>query len=257
MICSNLLLSSYVPKLECKQILLIGEDISFQTILSEKLKKIGVGKIKVSSNYIDSINQFFECCPDMILVDMSITSTKSKIKVTVATNYAQALNFNTASLIHHQSEGAKTTIPIVSINKEITILELRRLIESCCESPNVRKPHKPLERLENKLFSEEIFIKIGNVLKKIPFKDIDWFGIGGKYAYLRKNGKELPLNIYLKELEQKIASDLFIRIHQSYIINAKKIESINVINNTVTIQGSKLPIGRSYKKKLFKSINYF
>lgn len=104
---------------------------------------------------------------------------------------------------------------------------------------------------------EGIFVKIGNVLKRIYFKEIDWFGVDGKHAFAKTETRNYPLNISLKNLEDKLRNKNFIRVHQSFMINVKKIESIKLIENIVVVEGKELPIGGSFKKQFLKQINCF
>ncbi|MEM6316994.1 MAG: LytTR family DNA-binding domain-containing protein [Bacteroidota bacterium] len=116
---------------------------------------------------------------------------------------------------------------------------------------------KALIQKKTKKNQEEIFVKIGNILKRIHLKEIDWFGVDGKYAYVKTDNRNYPLSLSLKDLEGKLNHDDFIRIHQSYMVDVKKIESINLIDNFVTIKKVELPIGRSFRKQLLSQIVCF
>lgn len=104
---------------------------------------------------------------------------------------------------------------------------------------------------------EEIYIKIGNVLKKKLLTDIDWFGVDGKYAYAEIKNKRLLMSLSLKELEGRLNNNHFIRVHQSYMVNLRKIDAIDIIKNVIIINGKEVPIGRSYKTNFLDKIEYF
>lgn len=110
---------------------------------------------------------------------------------------------------------------------------------------------------QTKKNTEEIFIKIGNILKKINLEDVDWFGVDGKYAFAKTANRNYPLSISLKELEEKLNGKHFIRIHQSYMVDIRKVDMIKPMENIILIKGENLPIGRSFKKHLLNSITYF
>ena len=57
----------------------------------------------------------------------------------------------------------------------------------------------------------------------------------------------LPSSSSLKEIDNKLPSSTFIRVHKSYIVNAKKIELI--YDNLVIIGKHHIPIGRTYSAK--------
>jgi DNA-binding LytR/AlgR family response regulator len=49
--------------------------------------------------------------------------------------------------------------------------------------------------------------------------------------------------------------EVFLRIHRSYIVSIQKIEAITA--ETIEIAKRELSIGRSYKRAVFKALNYF
>lgn len=244
-------------KLDSKSVLIVEKDLTVQNSLKNTLNGIGIKKILAVRTYEQALSSFLAATPDLALIDISLESERTGIDIAHAFNAYTKIPFifMTADYSEAQYEIAKEAGPIAFTNKNISKLDLKQIIElSLHQNIANTKLSNTTSKMDS--FSEEIFIKIGNVLKRISLIDIDWFGIDGKYAYLQKENRQLPLNIYLKELGQMIPADLFVRIHQSYIINIKKIESINTVKGIVTIQNEELPIGRSYKKDFFKRIRY-
>lgn len=97
------------------------------------------------------------------------------------------------------------------------------------------------------------FVKNGNITQKINFADILF--VEGMKDYLRiwTNKEKVMTLLSFKKLEDALPSTGFIRIHKSYLISIDKIESIE--RNRVLIAGERLPIGESFKRDFFKTIN--
>ena len=61
----------------------------------------------------------------------------------------------------------------------------------------------------------------------------------------------------MKAIDQQLPSYLFIRVHRSYIVNKRRINSIK--DNALEISGyndvNNIPIGKSYRDALLKEIN--
>lgn len=57
----------------------------------------------------------------------------------------------------------------------------------------------------------------------------------------------------LKELENQLPNELFIRIHRSYLINVAKITSHT--KTSVTLSGKELPVSKAYKVDFLNQIN--
>jgi DNA-binding LytR/AlgR family response regulator len=76
---------------------------------------------------------------------------------------------------------------------------------------------------------------------------IKWCKSNGNYVTLFC--EVLPskvIRIALTELLQHLPNTTFIRIHKSYIVNVNYIKNLRA--TTLTIDGKKLPIGRTYQK---------
>ena len=57
----------------------------------------------------------------------------------------------------------------------------------------------------------------------------------------------------MKSLEAKLPTNLFQRIHRSYIVSLDKIDAI--VGNMVEINKKHLPIGKNYREALLTIIN--
>lgn len=51
-----------------------------------------------------------------------------------------------------------------------------------------------------------------------------------------------------KIISEKLPTDIFVRIHRSYVVNREKIDAIQ--KNKINIQSQVLPIGKLYKHSL-------
>lgn len=81
---------------------------------------------------------------------------------------------------------------------------------------------------------------------KINYDDLIY--IEGQKAYVTFFTKRQQITALasLKELEQRLPAEHFIRIHKSYIVSIKKIHTLE--GNSIEIAGKYLPIGKNYKK---------
>jgi len=56
----------------------------------------------------------------------------------------------------------------------------------------------------------------------------------------------------LKQLEEELPTDRFMRVHRSYIIHRNKIDSVN--KNRIIIGQKQVPIGETYRKQFMAII---
>jgi len=109
---------------------------------------------------------------------------------------------------------------------------------------------KPIENANNK--NQFITVKADYKLHKINLETIDY--IEGLKAYVSffVNGKRLIALESLKNLEEQLPSDRFIRVHKSYIIPLNRVKSLE--GNMLELDSKKIPIGKSYKEAVLKKI---
>lgn len=91
-----------------------------------------------------------------------------------------------------------------------------------------------------------MMIRADYSLVKIVFDDITL--IEGLDDYIKihlKDNRPVVVRLTMKAVMSKLPSDLFVRIHRSYIIPVKLIDSVR--SKVVNISGIQLPIGLSYE----------
>ena len=105
--------------------------------------------------------------------------------------------------------------------------------------------------------SDEIFIKKGNSLVKIKYSDILWVEALENYVVINSLTDRYTIHFTMKAIENQLPSSHFKRVHRSFIVNIKAINSIE--DNTVIIKThdtkKQIPIGKSYRDQLLSDIN--
>lgn len=90
--------------------------------------------------------------------------------------------------------------------------------------------------------------KVDGKLVKLYYDDILFIeGLKEYVRFICKSGKYVTLES-LKNLEQQLSSDIFLRVHKSYIVSKEKVHS--VIGNMLEIQTYKIPISRSKREEV-------
>ena len=105
--------------------------------------------------------------------------------------------------------------------------------------------------------SDFIFVKADKKLTKIHYRDIIYIEGLKDYVIIRMNtGRVITLQT-MKSLEDKLPSNLFKRIHRSYIVALDEIRAIvgNMVEVIEKNQTKHLPIGKNYRDELLQMIN--
>ena len=100
-----------------------------------------------------------------------------------------------------------------------------------------------------------LFIKSNKKTIKIKYADIQFIEGLGDYIKIHLSNEKLVTNLSMKKIFGLLPEKQFYRIHKSFIISIDKIE--NIEGNMVSINGTKLPIGNSYRQDFVGFINSF
>jgi DNA-binding LytR/AlgR family response regulator len=101
---------------------------------------------------------------------------------------------------------------------------------------------------------KSIFIKDGTKLVRVDYDELLFIKSEGNYANFVQEQNQTMSLMSMKDLESKLPPD-FIRVHRSFIVNAKKIQVI--LQDEIVIKDKRIPIGEKYKAELLKTIQEF
>lgn len=103
----------------------------------------------------------------------------------------------------------------------------------------------------------EIFIKKEASLIKLKLKDIIYIEALENYVTIATVDKKFTIHFTMKAIENQLSSEIFIRVHRSFIVNKSMIKTIQensldlIVGNTL----KSVPVGKSFKDLLLKNIN--
>ncbi|SIQ21804.1 LytR/AlgR family response regulator transcription factor [Maribacter ulvicola] len=130
----------------------------------------------------------------------------------------------------------------------------KRFVQAVHKLPN---PNEVLEHnfevAVHDVLANVIFIKCGYEHIKIEVGDIRFIQSDADYTELYTKDRKYLSHETLKYWQEFLDSQLFLRIHRSYILNICKIHKI--IGNQVLLEsGESLPIGRAYKEDFMNKV---
>lgn len=108
--------------------------------------------------------------------------------------------------------------------------------------PDIQQPAQSIET------KDYLFLSMQKKKVKILFADILYVESQREYIKIVTTGKEYLSKMSTHEIEALLPAQLFRRIHRSFIVSISKIESYTA--EMVEINGTALPVGRSYRDSL-------
>lgn len=134
-----------------------------------------------------------------------------------------------------------------AVNKAIEQIELQRKDSSSGGNNNQVEEIGP----------DYFFVKADKKLVKVKFNDIIYIEGLKDYVIIRMDDSRVITLQTMKSLEEKLPSDIFRRIHRSYIVNVDRINAVvgNMIEVLEKGKAKHLPIGKNYREDLLALIN--
>lgn len=109
------------------------------------------------------------------------------------------------------------------------------------------------ETSETVPFADRLLVKKLGKEFLIQTDEIDWLEACGNYVNLNVDGRVYPFRGTMKELDERLSDDKFLRIHRSYIVNLNRVSQIEPQETgdaIVHLTGDhQLPFSRRYRSQ--------
>lgn len=226
------------------------------------LKKIGYDVIGAFSSGEKTIEALKELQPDIILMDIMLSGKMSGVDTSayVKENYGIPVVFLTAYADEKTISKAKVTEPYGYVIKPFKEIDLRTSIEMALykykkEKEKLQNPGAASMNFSSNLSSEYIYVKSNSRLIKVQNENIYFVEALKDYVIIHTDSAKYTIHSTMKDIENKLLKEDFMRIHRSFIVNLKKIKAIESQNIILEKSEKVLPIGGSYKDELYRRIN--
>jgi DNA-binding LytR/AlgR family response regulator len=117
----------------------------------------------------------------------------------------------------------------------------------------VQKVEKKKEEDDSASGNDHIFIKADGKLIRLQNDDILYIESMGDYVKFITADKKYITHNTIKNLETKVDTLRFMKVHRSYIVNLSRIDDIQ--ENMLYIKGTMIPISKAHKAKVLQKIN--
>lgn len=100
---------------------------------------------------------------------------------------------------------------------------------------------------------EYIYLKADKKMVKVRLHEILYIESLKDYVRVSTSNKDVITHQKISYLEEKLPEECFLRIHRSFIVALRKIETYSA--STIEVPGKELPIGRMYKEQVLERLN--
>lgn len=243
-------------------VLVIEDEAIVSKDIQHSLKKLGYNVVGAASTGEKAIELASETKPDIVLMDIMLKGQMTGIEA--AEEIKARINVPVIYLTAYADEGtlskAKVTEPYGYIIKPFKEIDIHTSIEMAIykhqKETEIRKERDLLYSLvENKESKDFIFVKSNSRLVKLKTSDIYFVEALKDYVVINALNSRYTIHSTMKDIEKKLPTEDFIRVHRSFIVRLDKIAAIEQPNLILENDKKVIPIGGSYKDDLSNRIN--
>ncbi|QCR23487.1 LytTR family DNA-binding domain-containing protein [Pontibacter sp. SGAir0037] len=242
--------------------ILISED---EVIIAEDiaacLEELGYETCAIDSGE-DTLNMIRETQPDLVLLDINLRGNADGVTLgsQIKEEFGIPFIYLTAYADKATIDRAKETEPDGFLVKPFDENNLRSAIEIALYKHDQKTDTKeaetapvPVNNKEQDVLSDYIFVKVKHRIIKVHYNEILWVEAYDNYSFIVTADQKYLVSSTLKDMEHKLPSNNFVRVHRSYIANLDKIDALE--ESSVVFSKGDIPIGKSYKKNLMSRFN--
>ncbi|MAX70336.1 MAG: DNA-binding response regulator [Flavobacteriaceae bacterium] len=234
-------------KISC--IIVDDESIARDIIVSHLSKIDSIEVVATCKNAIEAFNILSSKTVDLIFLDINMPEI-SGIAFAKSINKDVKIIFTTA-----YRDYAVEGFDLQAVDYLLKPISFERLVKAVNRYFEVHNTLKQTDVLPDET-NTFIFVRADRKMIKIDFDSILYIESYSDYIKIHLDKQDTIITREtISAIEAKLPNNSFLRIHRSFIICLEKIQSFT--NEHITINRKALPISRSYKKDVLKTLEKY
>lgn len=240
------------------KILIVEDEMIIAADLSLQLTKLGYDIIAIHTKAETALETLTTNRPDIILMDVVLAGKMDGIQAaTKILNTSQVpvifLTSNTDDATFQRALKAK---PFAFSAKPFRISELERTLKLALNRIQLEEESEEDNDANDHVsyMEDRLFIRHKNQMVKVNFSEIQFAEADRNYCKLNTDKQSFLLSIPLRSIEVQLPTDIFLRVHRSFVVNLLKIESVSDHLEFLKIGTHQIPISRRLKEDVAKRL---
>ncbi len=235
------------------KILIVEDEMIIAANISLQLSNLGYEICGIVPRGEEALLHLKEQQPDIILLDIHLKGRLDGIETAehIQKDYDIPLIYLTANADDAHFNRAKATNPYGFISKPFKKADLQRAIELTVNRM-MAEGDKTEDAGPSFILSDCIFVRDHEKMVKIIIKDIYYIEADRNYCRIFSKEREYLLVLTLKDMEDKLPPEHFVRIHRSYIVNISHIDE--VAGSHVVVFKKAIPLSKVLRGDLLKRL---
>ena len=233
-------------------VLIIDDEHHARKLLADYVNKVPfLNLVKTCMNVFEAIEVMQRERIDLLISDIQMPDMTG-MEFARSLNKKPIIIFSTA-----YSEYAIESFELDVADYLLKPVEFPRFLQAVYKAKNrfeMKLPDKGIIQAKKTAINNDDFISVkdGTIIHKIDYSDLIYIEGQREYVTFHTTQKKITALYVMRNLEDILPKDRFMRVHKSYIVAVKFIEMIE--GNMLKIAGKKIPIGGSYKDDLLNRL---
>ncbi|MFN8340233.1 MAG: LytTR family transcriptional regulator DNA-binding domain-containing protein [Cyclobacteriaceae bacterium] len=226
-----------------RSILVVEDEPLIADDIAMTLAGNGYGVMGPVDNADDATTHLSRQRPDLVLLDINIKGNRDGVQLAseVRSRFKLPFIYITSYYDRGTLERAKATEPQGYILKPFDDRDLLINVEMALFK--VRKPP---------IATDKFFVKDKNEVIALEAADILYAEAFDNYCKVFTEKQSYIVSHTLKQVEEKLSTRAFIRVHRSYLVNFDRVTSIT--ESSICLGLNKVPLAQSYRQELMDRI---
>ena len=233
-------------------VILVEDEYTIALDTELKLTAKGYKILGIATDFASLMEIIAEETPDIILMDINLGSGGSgveiakKLKKILFVPIVFLSAYSNPEVVSAALETEPFGYLVKPYKTEDLVIAMQLARQQWLAKMSVSELHPIQEQ------SGSVYVQSGSKLVKVDLGEILFLQALDNYAIIQTERNKLVVSSYLSQLAEKFPPQDFFQVHRSYVVNLKKINSIE--GNTVYIGKYEIPISRSNKQAFLTTL---
>jgi len=240
------------------KLLIVEDELMVAKDISMRLSELGFSITAICGTVDEALLALKEHEIDLVLIDIQLRGTIDGIELAhqINTQWHKPIIFLTSFSDSLTVGRARDSRPAAYILKPFNDKELGIAIELAIS--NYAKGSfaesiisAPIEKNTEEAYSlsDSLFLRKKDRFERVKYDEILWAEAQSNYTSVVSQREKFMMAITLQEIEKQLLAPYFIRTHRSFVVNLKKVDSLQ--GNMLYIDGQSIPVSKSKRDLVF------
>ncbi len=236
------------------KILIVEDEMMIAESLQEILENLNYQVTGIANSAKMAMELLADQQPDLITLDIQIKGDQDGIELAemIQKKYDLPYIYTSAFADEKTIARAKDTSPYGYLVKPYGIKDIHAAVEVATMNFKKLQNSQIMMTQSNGVKDGNLFIKVDSRRVRLQEEEIMWVEAKGDYVIFKTEPKSFIVHSTMKNVELKLDSERFLKVHRSYIVNLDRI--VDIEDSNLLIKDKVIPVSRSNKEQLMKRI---